>query len=516
MRASSRSAIMTRSIRQGTKPKILILGIDGGSWNVLEGLAMGGWMPHLRDLMEEGKRGILKSTIPYITCPAWNSICTGRNPGWIGSFGFVNLEPATHDLRFYSYRRDRYAPELWDMLGEKGLTCGVFNLPVADGPRPINGYMIPGFLAPDDRLPTYPEEVRKELEEAAEDFRIEVRGFSVMEPRKAIRECMEVTHQHYLAMRRLLRERPTDVFMGVFHLPDRVCHLSLNSTGLPLDPEKDDLSRLVAAYFRELDDLLGKLFEEFAADRGLFMLVSDHGFAPCRRGFLLNQWLERMGYLKFRPMKVGWRLGINQRRIASLLDRLGLLKLAMRYTPWALRRMVPEGAEESPLLSIVDILQSKKVDWEKSVAVALPNHGIYLNTEDRPRGTVALNAERDALLEEIRRGLLDFRDPETGFRPVLHVHRRDEIYEGPYLDKAPDLVVEMQEGWNSHAYIHPGESMVVPLKRADHRREGVFLIRTPGLSSAVREEADVEDIVPTVLAYLGLDGRMGLDGKPLL
>jgi len=496
--------------------RVFILGIDGGSWKVMGDLAVSGWMPNLADMMQRLPHGTLRSTVPYITCPAWNSMCTGRNPGWIGSFGFVNLEPGSYDLRFYSYRRDQGIPELWDMLGERGLSCGIFNLPVADGPRPVKGYMVPGFLAPDDRLPTYPEEVRKELEEAAEGFRIEVRGFSVMEPRKAIRECAEVTRKHYLAMRRLLRERPTDLFMGVFHLPDRVCHLALNATGLPLDPEGDDLSRLVVSYFQELDGLLGRLYEEFASERKLFLLVSDHGFAPCRRGFLLNRWLERRGYLQFRTLRGNWRLGFNQRRIASLLDRVGLLKPAMRYTPRALRKVVPEGAEESSLLSIVDLLQSERVDWEKSVAVALPNHGIYLNTEDRPLGTVARGAERESLLEEIRRGLLDFQDPETGVRPVLGVHRREEIYEGPHLDRAPDLVVEMREGWNSHAYIHPGGSTVVTLKRADHRREGVFLLGAPGLSSAVREEADVEDIVPTVLAFLGLDGMKGLDGEPLL
>ncbi len=503
-----------RTVRRA--PRVLILGIDGGSWKVLEPLATGGWMPRLRCIMEEGRRGVLRSTVPYITCPAWNSLVTGRDPGFLGYFGFINLEPRSYGLRVYSYHRDTGPPELWDLVGEAGLSCGVFNLPVVDRPRPLRGYMVPGFLAPDRDFATHPPEIGGLLDEAAGGYRVEVRGFSVMRPERTVRECVEVTRKHYLAMRRLLGERPTDVFMGVFHLPDRVCHSVLNRTGLPLNTEEDELAGMTAEFFRELDGYIGALVDEFCGDETLLALVSDHGFAPCRRGLLLNAWLERKGYLKLKPAAVGGVRRLNQRRVARFLERIGLLSPALRYAPRGLRRLVPEGAEEGDKASIVDLIEGGKVEWSSTLAVAFPNHGIYLNTSDRPRGTVGLGAEREALAEEIREELLALRDPESGEPVVEKVHLREELYRGPRLEMAPDLMVEMREGWNSQAYMNGEGDIFAPMRRADHRREGIYLLRGPGIRPSPSGEWEVTDFLPTILKYLGLEQGGPLDGRPWL
>lgn len=88
------------------RPRVFILGIDGGTWKVIEPLIQGGWMPCLEELKKKSAYGVMWSTIPYITYPAWITMLSGRNPGHIGYFGFTNLRPSSYDLRYYFYRPD--------------------------------------------------------------------------------------------------------------------------------------------------------------------------------------------------------------------------------------------------------------------------------------------------------------------------------------------------------------------------------------------------------------------------
>jgi predicted AlkP superfamily phosphohydrolase/phosphomutase len=475
-----------------------------------------GWMPNLQELMSGGKSGTLLSTIPYITCPAWLSMASGKNPGWMGVFGFMNLEPASYDVRYYNYHKDPAIPEIWDILGDQDISCGVINNPIVRNPRPVNGYMVPGFLADDRSFETYPESLRSFLDDAAGEYELEARGFSVMEPEKVVKECGRVMHKRYAAFNALLKEHPTRFWLGVFHLTDRVCHVALNLTGLPLRPDEDSLNASTASFFGQLDQHFGALVGEYVGEEDLLIILSDHGFAPCSKGLLLNSWLVKEGYLKLKPLRGMSRLGVNQRRIAVALDKMGLLKTAMKVTPRFLRRLVPEGLARGDHLSVVDLIQSEGVDWKSSLAVALPNHGIYINSADRPEGRVAAGGERDSLIQELQRKLLDFQDDMTGEKPVVSVSPGEELYSGPLADRAPDLLVETEEGWTTKAVIDVQGRLSMDLTQADHRREGMFLISGPGVGSGEVEEAHIEDIAPTVLEFMGFNSPSPMDGDSLL
>ncbi|MEW6553601.1 MAG: alkaline phosphatase family protein [Actinomycetota bacterium] len=497
------------------KGRVFIIGIDGGTWKVMSPLMEAGRMPALRALASEGRHGVLASTIPYITCPAWNTLASGRNPGWIGAFGFLNLAPASYALSYYDYHRDPALPEIWDILGERGLSCGAFNIPVVREPRRINGYMIPGFLADERDLHTWPASMRAAIDAAAGGYVIEPKGFSVMGPEKTIRECEAAMDKRHRVFEALLSGHPCDFFLGVFHLADRVSHNLLNHTGLPLEPERGGLHALTAAFFEKLDGHIGALVERYVGASDLLMVLSDHGFAPCKSGFLLNNWLIGEGYLKVRSLGGLSGMGINQKRIAAALDRVGLLAAASRYAPRSLRRMVPEGRGSGSHASVVDYIQADRVDWAATRAIALPNHGIYLNTSDRPRGSVGVGGERESLIKELRRGLEGYVDVASGERPVSAVRSREEIYSGPKVDWAPDLMVEMVEGWTTQGVIGDEGRLVLPLTRADHRREGMIVLRGPGIDAGAGD-GSIEDIAPTVLDFMGVEGPPAMDGKSLL
>src|SRR5690349_11891230 len=92
--------------------RTLVVGLDGCSWNVLEPLLESGELPHLSELRERGGHGILESTVPFCTGPAWASYATGASPASHGIYDFImlreggGLSVARHDdLRRKTYYR---------------------------------------------------------------------------------------------------------------------------------------------------------------------------------------------------------------------------------------------------------------------------------------------------------------------------------------------------------------------------------------------------------------------------
>ncbi|HET7483481.1 MAG TPA: alkaline phosphatase family protein, partial [Actinomycetota bacterium] len=105
--------------------KVLMLGLDGVTFRILDPAFEAGHMPRLRALLERGVSGILTSTVPPYTPPGWTSIFTGVNPGKHGIFGFTlgNVQ-----RREGLVRLDRVqAPALWNAMNAQGHRVGLFN-----------------------------------------------------------------------------------------------------------------------------------------------------------------------------------------------------------------------------------------------------------------------------------------------------------------------------------------------------------------------------------------------------
>src|SRR3990167_7466735 len=81
------------------KPKVLVIGIDGGTFDIINPLINKGSLPNLKRLIENGSSGILQSTIPPVSPAAWSTFITGQNPGSHGIYNFFDIWPNTYKLR---------------------------------------------------------------------------------------------------------------------------------------------------------------------------------------------------------------------------------------------------------------------------------------------------------------------------------------------------------------------------------------------------------------------------------
>ena len=144
--------------------RIVIFGIDGASLKLIE--QWKGDLPNFRRIMENGVYGELESTIPPITCPAWPSMFTGKNPGKLGMYNFVGFKFGKEQRPRIFNSTDWHNYALWKILNEYGLKAGVFNVPITFPPHKIDSFMVcgTGTPVPSRTSYTYPPELAKTLD----------------------------------------------------------------------------------------------------------------------------------------------------------------------------------------------------------------------------------------------------------------------------------------------------------------------------------------------------------------
>ena len=161
-------------------PKLLMVGWDGATPDLLLPWAQQGHLPNIARLLEAGALRRLRSTIPPVTACAWSSLLTGQNPGKHGLFDFV--VPAGDSYAFdYTHGGYRRGSELPAWLNQQGLSVGLVNMPMTYPPKPIDGFVVSGLDAPDERSGiAHPAELFEQAQAAVGPYRIDNRHLGNM------------------------------------------------------------------------------------------------------------------------------------------------------------------------------------------------------------------------------------------------------------------------------------------------------------------------------------------------
>ena len=226
----------------------------------------------------------------------------------------------------------------------------------------------------------------------------------------------------------------------------------------------------------EMDRVLARTMERTGPDTTI-IVMSDHGFNPFRRGFNLNTWLKESGYHKL----------VDDRR-----------------------------QTETSLF--------ENTDWSRSGAYGIGLNGLYVNQRDREKqGIIAAGAEKDNLVRELARKLEEIVDPATGERALLKAYIAKDVYQGPYVDQAPDIVLGFNRGirisWQSPLGSFPKELFENNTQKwsGDHMSAAEVI---PGILLANKEitsEAPaLFDLTATILATFGIEPTAGMIGKNVL
>ena len=125
--------------------KVFIIGLDGATWDLINPLIAEGELPTINNLIKNGTRAPLESTLIPVSPAAWTSLATGTNPNKHGIFDFVHREEGTYNPIPYN-SKDRKCETLWSILSRNGKKVGVLNVPGTYPVEKVNGFMISGSV----------------------------------------------------------------------------------------------------------------------------------------------------------------------------------------------------------------------------------------------------------------------------------------------------------------------------------------------------------------------------------
>jgi predicted AlkP superfamily phosphohydrolase/phosphomutase len=271
------------------------------------------------------------------------------------------------------------------------------------------------------------------------------------------------------------------LFFCLFDTPDRVQHLFWryrepeHPTNRGRAPQ-DQYARVIEDQYRRGDAIVGEALQ-FANKETLVIVLSDHGFGSFQRGVNLNTLLFDDGLL---ALKGGKKPGEDCRDF--LLD----------------------------------------VDWSRTSAYALGLGGIYLNLEGREADGRVEPEQAEELKSAIAGRLSGLVDPARGTIAVRRVRSREAVYSGPFVDEAPDLLVDFERGYRASWGTSLGGAPAGHFEDNTKKWSGDHIIDpelVPGVLFMNRPhrqtDAALADVAPTILDALRVPRGQAMEGRSL-
>ncbi len=528
---------------------ILVLALDGASFDVIRPMADRGELPNLSAWMHAGSSAPLPSTSPPVTFPAWSSFMTGLEPSDHGIFDFTQKLPGEPRLRFVN-ATDRRAPTIFRRIQQAGGRVLVLGLPATHPPEPVDGLLVCGFDAPvsagtDERSASNPALyrsiaacvgpwMRPELDESARASDFHERAIGTLLSR--IDRKRDFALEAIARMREEAGGETPALTMIVFSESDTAGHHYFrdHDPNSPRhDPEAPPARRTaLAEVYRRLDAACGELARAIGDDVPV-IVMSDHGMGTASDKIVhVNRHLADRGLLV--------RRGGVARHIDSLAR--GLRDRALAWLPTGLAQTIFRRARAAAA-ELESRARFGGLDWRRTRAFseeANTNPGVWINKMNRERHGCVGEAEYEAVRDEVIAALLDWRLP-GGAPVVAWARRREEVHAGPHGELAPDVVFELalDEGhglslvptpWRSapsaSGQKHRDEAStsirtLSPDEYAGgrgrgmngtHRRDGIWIARgAPGRPLPAEPPPRLSRVAPWLAEAMGLVWEVGSD-----
>ncbi len=450
-----------RERKSAARPRVCFIGLDGTPFSLLQRMMREGITPNIAALASTGSLRPMHSIYPWVSSVAWSSFMTGQNPAKHGIFGFVDRDPATGKT-YIPTARNMVSPTLWDHLSQAGKRVVVVNVPVTFPPKPVNGVLVGCFLSPSLDKTVYPESLLPALKRL--EYRIDTDPWKARESREAgMADILDALEKRLRTLFYLLENEAWDYFMMVIMETDRLHHFYFE----PMEQNDPVWAPAFFDVYRRIDAAIGQVRAKLD-DNTTLMLMSDHGFCSIKQEVFHNHWLAQEGYLKLnRP---------------------------------------PEQIKGPDLTTLAP----------ETLAYCLDPGRIFVNLKGREReGRVEPGAAYERLRDELIAGAEALRDPATGARMTAKAYRREELYDGPLLARAADIILAPVNGYDPKGALYKGvltykDKMMVGM----HTYEDAMLyISGQNLPPG---EVDIRAVMPTILHLLDAPAAPNVDCASLL
>jgi predicted AlkP superfamily phosphohydrolase/phosphomutase len=412
------------------KGRTVIIGLDGVPYEMITALAASGAMPNVQGIIKSGAIRRISSTIPDISSIAWSSIITGCNAGQHDIFGFTDLTSGTYRVRFPNFL-DMKAKPFWETCTDRSV---IINVPSTYPVKPMNGVHISGFVSIELARAVHPASLAGRLQEM--DYRLDVDSEKAHSDMELFLEDVDVTLKSNVAAYRYLWEHESwRNFMFVLTTTDRLLHFLWSAWENPNHPHH----KTFIEHFRAIDLVIGEIAGKMAQEDELLMM-SDHGFERLDHDVYVNRLLIDAGVLRFEP-----------------------------GTP-PMPGNIAEGTR----------------------AFAMDPGRLYINRQGKyPKGSVSTQ-QGQAVVGELTKlfGELEI----EGKKVIKSIHRKGDIYDGPYAQNGPDLVLMPEPGFNLKGAMGAPMLAGKGIFSGMHRYDNAFIISNgPDALASLGDQPSVID-----------------------
>lgn len=467
------------------KKKLIIIGIDGGTFDIINPFISKGLLPNLEKFKH---KEILKSTTPPGTGVAWASFSTGNFPGKTNIFDFTIVPDNSWDIKVVN-KNILKTKTLWTYLTENNKKSIIINIPITYPPEKVNGVMISGIDAPSLLSNyTYPPNIKNKLKEF--NYEIEVSGLKekLSLPQEAVRllNSKIKTASYFL-------NKNFDFYIMLFRESDVAQHFAWGK-------------KEVEIIYREIDKFIGEVIRKAKKINADLIIMSDHGHEKVEKAFNVNSWLEKNNYLSLKQKKRNLlgEIGINREKIFKILETFNL-QFLVKIIPRKLGKKIPTSQ-----VDFEEAIITKRIDLTRTKAIAkraVKTAQIFLNTEER--GGIVKKSEVPKLKKKIKQELNLFLK-RNNIEAIIKT--KEELY-GKNVSYAPDITIYMKEkGYDIQTRFTPKKPIWDQTKeQATHAIEGIILTDM----NLNFKDPRIIDLAPTVLDYFNIKGGK-FDGKSLL
>jgi len=490
---------------RGLDRKIILLGLDGLTWDILDPLIEKGVMPNFKRLIESGVRTKMLDEPPLDSVKIWTTIATGRHPASHGIDQRVFRDPEKNNDVLPVNSTLRKTKAMWNIFGDMGKTVGIVNWFVTWPTEAVNGFIVsdwskftvdnviyPEFLGVgrENHIPSEADLQRdrsalakkvKTLRNLAAEGSYPARNRLEELEFAALLERAEEVYFNDSYLRNygidLYRRSRPDLFALYFHGTDAMSHafykFRYTQSGADISEEQvNSCGDPIEDVYRFHDQTLGKLMETAAPDT-VWAIMSDHGFQAQPVKF------ERI-----------YSYGMD-----PILNALGFLKYHKgKDIDW----------------SQTACYSSKQIAWN-------PVTWLRLNVKGRESEGIVpeskFQKERDRIVADLQSIVFkSSKDPVFLVEPVDDPKRPHDIRVQILMRKdcfARTILVAGQE-------VDPADIFNIIPCSGTHHVEGILVLAGPGVRQGERiSQARTVDVLPTLLQLAGLPIAEDMDGSLL-
>jgi len=474
--------------------KIVVIGLDGGTWNIILPLIKKGELPTLKYLLENGCWGDLESTIPPYTGPAWVSFATGRNPGKHGVFDFLKVDREQNKLKLVT-TKDIKVRTFYEYLDMKGFKTILINIPML---YPLNlkySIQVADMLTKNSSELIIPAEIKNKYAKLLKKYKVY--------PETAIGdefliEVENIENNRFKLARKLFLYENWDLFSVVFSGTDWISHgyyKIFKSTN-------NKLKNKIIRFYKQIDNYI-YFFKNNLPKNGFLFVISDHGFKELKGRFYINEYFKKYGLVVCENSppddNVFKRIHRNSKKTIEIsptaIKLIGMIPI--------LNKMLRAAFLRFKKLSGIRIKKrTLKIDYCKSSAFCptISQYGVFVNNINKK---FVLNLLKNASY--------------NGERIIEKVWYRDEIYSGPYVNLAPDILFLTNKTIAISSVLSGKIFMKTKLNlEGQHDINGIFIAYGTEVKKNKKiEKAKIYDLAPTILYLFKLPIPRDMDGRVL-